>query len=65
MKPVTKDWIEKAEGDFATAQREMRARKNPNYDAACFHAQQGMAQQALKYCKLLRMRLREKLGARP
>ena len=27
-------------GDFATAGRELRARKNPNYDAACFHAQQ-------------------------
>jgi HEPN domain-containing protein len=36
MKPIIKDWVEKAEGDFATAQREMRARKNPNYDAACF-----------------------------
>lgn len=29
-----------AEGDFATLQREWRARKRPNYDAACFHAQQ-------------------------
>ena len=28
------------EGDFATAGRELRARKNPNYEAACFHAQQ-------------------------
>ena len=26
--------------DFATAGRELRARKNPNYEAACFHAQQ-------------------------
>jgi HEPN domain-containing protein len=40
MKPLTREWIEKAEGDFATASREMRARKFPNYDAACFHAQQ-------------------------
>jgi HEPN domain-containing protein len=40
MKPLTHEWIEKAEGDFATASREMRARKSPNYDAACFHAQQ-------------------------
>ena len=40
MKPLTREWIEKAEGDFATASREMRARKSPNYDAACFHAQQ-------------------------
>jgi HEPN domain-containing protein len=40
MKPITLEWIEKAEGDFTSAQREYRARKNPNYDSACFHAQQ-------------------------
>jgi HEPN domain-containing protein len=40
MKPLTREWIGKAEGDFATAGREVRARKAPNYDAACFHAQQ-------------------------
>ena len=32
--------MQKAEGDFATAARELRARKAPNFDAACFHAQQ-------------------------
>ena len=40
MKPLTFEWIDKAEGDFASAQREIRARKSPNYDAACFHSQQ-------------------------
>ena len=40
MKPTAAEWIEKAEGDFATMQRESRAKKNPNYDAICFHAQQ-------------------------
>ncbi len=40
MQPLTQEWLDKAEGDFATAQRELRARKTPNYDAACFHAQQ-------------------------
>jgi HEPN domain-containing protein len=40
MRPETREWVRKAEGDFATLQRELRARKNPNYDAACFHAQQ-------------------------
>jgi HEPN domain-containing protein len=40
MNPLTREWIEKAEGDFSTAGREVRARKTPNYDAACFHAQQ-------------------------
>lgn len=40
MNPLTLEWVEKAEGDLATARREYRARKNPNYDAVCFHAQQ-------------------------
>jgi HEPN domain-containing protein len=40
MKPLTQEWVNKAEGDFATASREIRARKAPNYDAVCFHAQQ-------------------------
>lgn len=40
MKPLTAEWVAKAEGDFSTYLRECRARKSPNYDAACFHAQQ-------------------------
>jgi len=40
MKPLSLEWVTKAEGDYATATREMRARRSPNYDAACFHAQQ-------------------------
>ena len=40
MKPSTAEWVKKAEGDFLTAGRELRARKLPNYDAVCFHAQQ-------------------------
>jgi HEPN domain-containing protein len=40
MNPKTAEWVAKAEGDFATAGREMRARKSPNYDAVCFHGQQ-------------------------
>ena len=40
MQPLTSEWIAKAEGDYATMLREVRARKSPNYDAACFHAQQ-------------------------
>jgi len=47
MKPLTREWLEKAEGDLATAQRECRARKMPNYDAVCFHAQQ-CAEKCLK-----------------
>jgi len=40
MKPITAEWVAKAEFDFATAQRESRVRKNPNYDGICFHYQQ-------------------------
>ena len=47
MNPLTLEWVAKAEGDFITATREYRARKAPNYDAACFHAQQ-MAEKYLK-----------------
>ena len=49
MQPATSEWVAKAEGDFTTALREYRARKSPNYDAACFHAQQC----AEKYLKAL------------
>ena len=40
MNALLQEWIDKAEGDFHTASREVRARKSPNYDAACFHCQQ-------------------------
>ena len=40
MKPLTREWIEKAENDWGSLHLEIRARKNPNYDAACFFAQQ-------------------------
>jgi len=40
MNPITLEWVAKAEGDFATAERELNVEDNPNYDAVCFHAQQ-------------------------
>jgi HEPN domain-containing protein len=40
MNPLTLEWIEKAEGDFATATREFAVTEKPNYDAVCYHAQQ-------------------------
>ena len=40
MNDVVKEWIDKAEADFGTAQREFAAGPRPNYDAVCFHAQQ-------------------------
>ncbi len=40
MNALAVEWVAKAEGDFATSRRELRARKLPNYDAACFHAHQ-------------------------
>jgi HEPN domain-containing protein len=47
MKPLTAEWVSKAEGDFAIVERESRVRKNPSYDGVCFHAQQ----RAEKYIK--------------
>lgn len=40
MTPLAAEWVAKAEGDYATARRESRARRQPNFDAVCFHAQQ-------------------------
>lgn len=40
MKPITAEWVNKAEGDFVMMEREARARRNRNYDGICFHAQQ-------------------------
>ena len=39
MNEVVRERIDKAEGDYLTATREAQAAP-PNYDAACFHAQQ-------------------------
>ena len=50
--PLTPEWVDKAEGDFHSALRELRARKNPDYDSACFHAQQC----AEKYLKAVLVR---------
>src|SRR5574342_1440513 len=49
MKQATREWVKKAEGDYVSALREVRARKSPNYDSACFHAQQ-CAEKYLKAC---------------
>src|SRR5256885_12003433 len=40
MKRLTREWVKKGEDDYHTLQRELRARKMPNLDGACFHAQQ-------------------------
>jgi HEPN domain-containing protein len=49
MNEVIREWVAKAEGDFATAMREMASDENPNFDAVCFHAEQC----AEKYLKAL------------
>jgi HEPN domain-containing protein len=42
MNATVKEWVTKAEGDYATAGRELRASESPNYDAVCFHAEQAV-----------------------
>ncbi|PZU99413.1 MAG: DNA-binding protein [Pseudanabaena sp.] len=49
MKLITEEWVNKAEGDFATAQREWQVENMPNYDAVCFHSQQCI-EKYLKAC---------------
>lgn len=34
------EWVDKAEGDWATMLREAAVTDDPNFDAVCFHAQQ-------------------------
>lgn len=40
MSEIIDEWIRKAEGDYATACREMSAKEDTNWDAVCFHSQQ-------------------------
>jgi HEPN domain-containing protein len=58
MKLLTAEWVEKAEGDFHSCLREVRARRHPNHDSACFHAQQCVE-------KYLKARLQEAGSAFP
>ena len=49
MNEIVIEWVDKADGDFRTAEREARVRNAPSYDSVCFHAQQC----AEKYLKAL------------
>jgi HEPN domain-containing protein len=49
MNPLTQEWVDKAEGDFATAKREFSATVDTNFDAVCFHSQQ-CAEKYFKAC---------------
>ncbi len=40
MNGTVKEWNAKAEADYSTATRELKATESPNFDAVCFHAQQ-------------------------
>jgi HEPN domain-containing protein len=40
MSPLVSEWIDKADGDFIAAGRELRARKQPVYHVVCFLTQQ-------------------------
>lgn len=40
MNALVAEWVQKAEGDLIVAERELRARKTPVYDACCYHCQQ-------------------------
>ncbi len=40
MKPITQEWVDKAEGDWTSAGREVAVQTDPNYDLVCFLMQQ-------------------------
>ena len=40
MKPLTREWIGKAEGDFQIMESLSRSRRRGIHDGVCFHAQQ-------------------------
>ncbi len=40
MNENVKEWLDKADGDYRTANRELSASDRPNFDAVCFHAHQ-------------------------
>ena len=40
MKAATRDWVDKAEGDFLAAAALARRRKIPLHVQVCFHSQQ-------------------------
>jgi HEPN domain-containing protein len=40
MMPTTREWVQKAEGDYGVVSLLLRSRKNWRFDAICFHAQQ-------------------------
>jgi HEPN domain-containing protein len=40
MKPLTREWVMKAEEDFEVARRLSRSRSIPLWNAVCFHSQQ-------------------------
>jgi HEPN domain-containing protein len=42
MNLLVEEWVRKAVADLQTAKRESRVRRNPNFDAVCFHAQQAV-----------------------
>jgi HEPN domain-containing protein len=40
MKPITKEWLSKADADWRVAKREFKVDYRPSYDVVCFHCQQ-------------------------
>ncbi len=58
MQAITQQWVDKAEGDFSSMEREGQVQDAPNYDLICYLAQQC----AEKY---LKARLQEANSAFP
>ena len=54
MNPITREWVNKAEGDFATARRELQVVANAN--------DENDAREAVQRCEKVRKIMRASLG---
>ena len=54
MKPLTQEWVAKAEGDFVVAAQIMRGRKHRVFDAVCIHSQQAAEKYFIGNAQILR-----------
>lgn len=65
MNATIQEWIDKADEDFRVMERESRVRKNPSFNAICFHAQQcieKLMKAALILKKVLPPRIHDLVG---
>ena len=58
MKPITQEWVEKAEEDWAVALLALNSPQTKAYNAICFHTQQKSISKGSFKKKVLRFLIR-------